>query len=257
MKLDLRSLVPVGPILCLVALGSPACRVEIATGPVPSVAQAQAPSSAPVDVMVPSAIVTEVTQPALPASEVTVVVEAQISPTTTPLPAVAKPSVVPAQSPPDHITAPAINLDAPVVAMGWKIKKAKDGSTISVWDIPSNAAGWHLNSALPGHGSNVVLSGHHNIEGEVFRYVVDLKPGDVVTLHADGRDYPYVVTDRFILPERGMPEEQRRQNAQWIKPTSTERLTLVTCWPYTDNSHRMIVVAHPMWQSPSPDQTDS
>jgi LPXTG-site transpeptidase (sortase) family protein len=254
MNPDLRSLWPIGLILCLVALGSPACQVEIATGPIPAVAQAQAPTPAPAEASAPSTTTIEAVQTTLPADESSAFVEAQ-APTDTSLPAEAAPSVVPAQSPPDHITAPAINLDAPVVAMGWKLKKAKDGSTISVWDIPSNAAGWHLNSALPGHGSNVVLSGHHNIEGEVFRYVVDLKPGDAVTLHADGRDYTYIVTDRFILPERGMPEEQRRQNAQWIKPTSTERLTLVTCWPYTDNSHRVIVVARPAWQPTSPEPT--
>ena len=88
-----------------------------------------------------------------------------------------------------------------------------------------------------------MLSGHHNLGTEVFRYIVDLKPGDRVILHAYGRDYDYVVTDRFILAERGVSEEQRRQNAQWIMPTTIERLTLVTCWPYTDNSHRVIVVA--------------
>lgn len=256
MKPDTLSWLPIVVIVCLVALGSSACQVEIATGPLPSVAQAQVPPSASEDVTAAPVSATEPAQPALSAAEATAVAETQVT-VTTPQPAAAQPLVLPAQSPPDHIMAPAINLDAPVVAMGWKTGKARDGSTISVWDIPNNAAGWHLNSALPGHGSNVVLSGHHNIEGEVFRYVVDLKPGDVVTLHADGRDYPYIVTDRFILPERGMPEEQRRQNAQWIKPTSTERLTLVTCWPYTDNSHRVIVIARPAWQSSDPDQTNS
>jgi sortase A len=111
--------------------------------------------------------------------------------------------------------------------------------------VPENAAGWHANSALPGHGSNVVLSGHHNLGAEVFRYLVDLEVGDQIILQADGRDYPYTVTDHFILPERGIPAEQRQQNAQWILPTVDERVTLVTCWPYSDNSHRLIVIAKP------------
>jgi sortase A len=38
----------------------------------------------------------------------------------------------------------------------------------------------------------------------------------------------------------------RLQNAQWIQPTTDERLTLVTCWPYNDNSHRLIIVARPI-----------
>ncbi|PKO21803.1 MAG: hypothetical protein CVU38_12900, partial [Chloroflexi bacterium HGW-Chloroflexi-1] len=57
---------------------------------------------------------------------------------------------------------------------------------VSEWDVASYAAGWHKNSARPGEIGNVVLSGHHNIEGEVFRYVVDLEPGDKITLYALG-----------------------------------------------------------------------
>jgi sortase A len=128
----------------------------------------------------------------------------------------------------------------------WAVQ-TQNGGQFSEWVIPQDAAGWHVNSALPGHGSNVVLSGHHNVGAEVFRYVVDLEPGDAITLQADGRDYPYLVTDRFIVPERGAPEEQRRQNGQWIMATVDERLTLVTCWPYSDNSHRVIVIAKPAW----------
>lgn len=96
---------------------------------------------------------------------------------------------------------------------------------------------------MPGHGDNIVLSGHHNLGAEVFRNLVNLKKGDEIILQADGHDYRYKVTDHFILPERGVSEEQRQQNARWIMSTTDERLTLVTCWPYNDNSHRLIVVA--------------
>jgi sortase A len=88
-----------------------------------------------------------------------------------------------------------------------------------------------------------VLSGHHNMGTEVFRYLVDLKKGDEIILQADGRDYHYTVVDHFVLPERNVSAEQRQQNAQWIMPTTTERLTLVTCWPYSTNTHRVIVIA--------------
>lgn len=158
------------------------------------------------------------------------------SPTPTPRP------VIPAQAAPTQILIPAINLKAPVQVAGWTVVK-RNGVEISDWLVPDDAAGWHQNSALPGHGGNVVLSGHHNMGAEVFRYLVNLKKGDEIILQADGRDYHYLVTDHFIVPERGVPEEQRQQNVQWIMPTSDERLTLVTCWPYNDNSHRLIVVA--------------
>jgi LPXTG-site transpeptidase (sortase) family protein len=38
----------------------------------------------------------------------------------------------------------------------------------------------------------------------------------------------------------------RQANARWIGPFNDERLTLVTCWPYTNNTHRVIVVAKPV-----------
>jgi sortase A len=160
------------------------------------------------------------------------------TPTPTPLP--------PAQEPPTRIVAPAIDLDAKVVPMGWEMVDRR-GVMVSEWVVPKKAAGWHMNSALPGHGENVVLSGHHNIEGKVFRYVVDLNPGDEITLYAGDVPYPYVVTEKYILKESGMPLRVRQKNAQWIMPSGDERLTLVTCWPYEwpGNSHRVIVVARP------------
>jgi sortase A len=130
--------------------------------------------------------------------------------------------------------------------MGWEMIDRK-GALLSVWVVPENAAGWHVNSALPGHGENVVLSGHHNVQGKVFRYVVDLRLGDEITLYVGDTPYPYVVTEKYILKEAGMPLSVRQKNAQWIMPTGDERLTLVTCWPYEwpGNTHRVIVVARP------------
>jgi sortase A len=158
------------------------------------------------------------------------------SPTATPFP--------PAADPPTRIVASAINLDAKIVPVGWKTID-QDGQKVSVWEVAEYAAGWHKNSALPGQQGNVVLSGHHNIKGEVFRYIVDLKPGDVITLYADERPYTYTVVSRFVLKDKGEPATVREQNARWIGPFPDKRLTLVTCWPYTSNTHRVIVVAKP------------
>ena len=143
-------------------------------------------------------------------------------------------------------------MDVPIKVMGWEMID-NNGTMTSQWVVPTKAAGWHRNSALPGAGENVVLSGHHNIAGKVFRYVVDLQPGDQVTLYVDDVAYEYVVTEKYILKETGMSTAVRRKNAQWILPSGDERLTLVTCWPYEwpGNSHRVIVVARP------PDYFDS
>ena len=151
----------------------------------------------------------------------------------------------PAVSPPTRIVAKSINLNAKVIEVGWK-QVIENGVPTSVSEVADYAAGWHKNSKLPGQGGNIVLSGHNNIKGEVFRYLVDLKPGDVVTLYVGEQLYDYRVTDKFILKEKGEPEAVRRKNAKWIGPFHEERLTLVTCWPYTNNTHRLVVIARPL-----------
>jgi LPXTG-site transpeptidase (sortase) family protein len=161
------------------------------------------------------------------------------SPTSTPTP----PGPPPASAPPDRIVIPAIGLDAPVVPVGWTV--TDEGA---VWDAADYAAGWHQGSAYPGHVGNTVLSGHHNIKGKVFRYLIDLEPDDEVFLYVGDTAYHYVVTEKHLFEEKGKPEAVRRANAQWIAPTDDERLTLVTCWPYTSNTHRLIVVAKPSWK---------
>ena len=161
---------------------------------------------------------------------------APATPDSTPTPTVA--------APPVRIAAPAIGLDAPVVPVTGK-RITVNGDTIAVWEVASQAAGWHENSATPGMAGNVVLSGHHDKEGEVFRYVVDLEPGDTVTLYTEERPYTYSVETRFVVRDKGMPEETRRENARWIGSYPDQRLTLVTCWPYNTNTHRVIVVARP------------
>ena len=156
------------------------------------------------------------------------------TPTFTPTPS----GPPPASAPPDRIVSPAIGLDAPVVPVGWTV--TDEGA---VWDAADYAAGWHQGSAYPGHVGNTVLSGHHNIEGKVFRYLIDLEPDDEVFLYVGDTAYRYVVTEKHLFEEKGKPEAVRRANAQWIAPSDDERVTLVTCWPYTSNTHRLIIVA--------------
>ncbi len=155
-----------------------------------------------------------------------------------------QPAMTAATSPPSRIVAPAIGLDAKVVPVGWTVKDV-NGKKVTNWIVADYAAGWHKNSAYPGAVGNTVLSGHHNINGEVFRHVVDLKLGDVIYLYTGDQRYAYTVRRTMILKEKGEPESVRLENARWIAKSNDIRLTLVTCWPYTNNTHRVIVVALP------------
>jgi len=140
---------------------------------------------------------------------------------------------------------PQIDLDSPIVPIGW-VAVEQEGIRTRVWEVADYVVGWHETSSRPGQTGNIVLNGHHNIKGEIFRYLVDLEPGDQVYVYAKDDRYTFAVTEKHILKEKGESLEVRRENAKWIEPTIDERLTLITCWPYTNNTHRLIVVARPV-----------
>jgi sortase A len=95
-----------------------------------------------------------------------------------------------------------------------------------------------------------VLDGHHNIKGKVFKNLINVQVGDIITLYAASQERVYRVDQKLLLKEAGQPLEVRQANARYINPTADERLTLVTCWPATGNSHRLIIIARPVSLSP-------
>ena len=154
------------------------------------------------------------------------------------------PTPTPPPEPPERIVITEIELDAAIIPIGWSTV-SENGQESIVWQVADDAVSWHKTSAMVGQSGNLVLNGHHNVKGEVFRYLVDLEAGDVATLYAGGKEFHYVVTEKHILKEKDEPIEVRRKNAEWIGPTVDQRLTMVTCWPYTNNTHRLVVVARP------------
>ncbi len=135
------------------------------------------------------------------------------APPGTPISATVSPAPTPGV--PTRIVAPAISLDAPVVEIGWA--PSADGSGTE-WQLPDNAAGYQYGSAPPGQPGNTVISGHHNIKGKVFARLHELVQGDQVDLYVGSQVYHYRVDDSFILPERGMPTEQRLEECQLDRP---------------------------------------
>ena len=145
---------------------------------------------------------------------------------------------------PDRLIIPAIDLDTPVVPLGWSSRVDEADRIFSEWDVAAYAAGWHKNSARLGEGGNVVLSGHNNILGAVFRELDQLRKGDRMEIFSGGVRYTYQIDKVLIVPETRATPEQRKANAQWIQPFDDDRLTLVSCWPRDDNTHRIIVVGY-------------
>jgi len=145
---------------------------------------------------------------------------------------------------PSRLVIPSVGIDSKIIPVGWQAV-AQNGQEYSVWQVADHAIGWHETSAGLGQVGNTVMTGHHNVQGEVFRDLVNVEVGDKLTVYSGEQLFQYEVSLKTIVKEKGEPIEVRQRNAQWIATTDDERLTLVTCWPYTNNTHRVIVVAKP------------
>lgn len=205
------------------------------------------PEGAGLGAVSPTQISTQAPTPTeMPATtSATAVGDSPLTPNVTPAPtqAASQPPLVP-----DKIMIPAINLDASIIQVVSHLVALDQypGMVFQQWQVPNEySAGWLPVSGTLGAG-NMVLDGHHNEYGEVFGKLVDLSPGDMILVQSGNAIRSYQITNKMILPERGEPLSIRAANADWLLPTPEERLTLVTCWPYWTNTHRLIIVARPV-----------
>jgi sortase A len=122
---------------------------------------------------------------------------------------------------PTRLVIPRINVDVPVVeGVGWEQLK--------------KGAGHLIGSANPGERGNVFIAGHNDIYGEIFRDLEELKVGDEITAYAGQQVYRYIVrATRIVEPD----------DVSVMYPTSSPVLTLLTCYPYMVDSHRLVVIA--------------
>lgn len=135
------------------------------------------------------------------------------------LPAVPIPT--PGPEAPTRITIPAIEVDALIV----------EGDS---WEQLKLGVGHHLNTADPGERGNMVLSAHNDIYGEIFRRLGELELGDEVTVYAGEQPYRYIITAKQIVE----PTE-----VSVLAPTTKPVATLISCYPYMVDTHRIVVVA--------------
>jgi len=156
------------------------------------------------------------------------------------IPVVASPEI------PERIVIEKINLDAPIEIAESMNVSVSDQEVVQYLVPEKFAAGWHEGSASLGVIGNTVISGHHNAYGEVFKELVDLKVGDTFILLSRKKIFEYVIANKMILPEKNEPLDVRLENGRWILPSKDERVTLVTCWPENNNTHRLIIVAVPV-----------
>jgi sortase A len=122
---------------------------------------------------------------------------------------------------PQRIVIPIIDVDAPVV-------RGDD------WESLKMGAGHYIGSANPGERGNCVISAHNDIYGEIFRDLPKMSIGDEILVHTQTQVYRYVVEQTRIIE----PTE-----VSVMAPTSSPVLTLISCYPYGIDSHRIVVIA--------------
>jgi sortase A len=131
------------------------------------------------------------------------------------------PTPLPALEQAIRIQIPAIRVDAPVV----------QGDS---WDQLKKGVGQQIGTSDPGKNGNIVLSGHNDVYGEVFRYLDQLKPGDQIILFTSRRQYIYVIIGTQMVEPTAV---------EVMAQTSDARVTLISCHPYLIDDHRIVVSA--------------
>lgn len=145
-----------------------------------------------------------------------------------------------------RIQIPAIQVNSTIVEVDpVQVKKSRT-VTRWEWQIPAYAVGHHSASGTPGGANNIVLGGHNNTQGEVFRRLNRLEVGDEITLYTLDNEFHYQVVEKTFVPYRRDPEAGERTMQMYIGPTDDERLTLYSCYPYATNADRVLIVAEPV-----------
>ncbi len=103
------------------------------------------------------------------------------------------------------------------------------------WEALKQGVGQVIGTPNPGENGNIVLAGHNDVYGEVFRYLEELEEGDEIELvTSTGQRFIYRVSYKhFVLPDEVSVMDQ----------TPDPIVTLISCHPYLINTHRIIVVA--------------
>ncbi|MEX1071667.1 MAG: sortase [Anaerolineales bacterium] len=102
------------------------------------------------------------------------------------------------------------------------------------WEDLKRGVGQHIGSANPGEAGNLVLTGHNDVYGEVFKELDQLEPGDEITVFTATSSYVYVVTETIVVSPTFV---------EVMDPTPNATLTLISCYPYLIDTQRIVVLA--------------
>jgi sortase A len=130
------------------------------------------------------------------------------------------PTVEPQPEQPVRIMIHSIGVNAPIV-------QGDD------WESLKLGVGHHIGSANPGEHSNIVLSAHNDIFGEIFRKLPDVQLGDEIIIETAKNSYRYEVKAKRIIEPTQI---------EVMDPTRKPVVTLISCYPYLVDTQRIVVI---------------
>ncbi len=130
-----------------------------------------------------------------------------------------------ATAPPDRLTLTRLGIDTPVITTSIENQ---------MWQLASYSAGYLPLGVVPGERGNLVIAGHDDKDGAVFKHLRSVHKGDIVSLYVSKSIYRYRVTALGII----LPTQ-----LSVLYSTSGAVLTLITCTPQNVDTQRLIVRA--------------
>ena len=79
----------------------------------------------------------------------------------------------------------------------------------------------YRSSANFGQAGNVILAGHNNMKGSIFKNLYKVKIGDIIEIKTDNNIYKYKLTERVIV--------NPSDSSLLTKNISEKEITLITC----------------------------
>lgn len=107
------------------------------------------------------------------------------------------------------------------------------------WPVPHDAAAHLIGTANPGEPGNIAITGHVDTErgAGVFWRLLEVRPGDEVTVWSAAGTFVYRVSEVLVVPE---------SDRSVLRQTREEVLTLLTCLPDGRYDKRLVVRAEPV-----------
>lgn len=117
-------------------------------------------------------------------------------------------------------------------------------------DLLGRGVGHYKDSALPGRTGNFAVAGHRKTHGEPFRYLDEMRAGDLIVVETADTWYTYREDrDPFIVDPTDLGVVAPVPGHPGMTP-SRKLITLTTCNPWWASTQRMIVTGDLVTQQP-------